>query len=50
MRFPLLVVEKVRAAVGRSFPIDIRISGSERMPGGYGIETGIEIDVYKRQR
>ena len=43
MRFPLLVVEKVRAAVGRSFPIDVRISGSERMPGGYGIETGIEI-------
>ena len=43
MRFPLLVVEKVRAAVGPSFPIDIRISGSERMPGGYDIETGIEI-------
>ena len=43
MRFPLLVVEKVRSAVGRSFPIDVRISGSERMPGGYGIETGIEI-------
>ncbi len=43
MRFPLLVVEKVRAAVGRSFPIDIRISGSERMEGGYGIETGIGI-------
>ena len=43
MRFPLLVVDKVRQAVGKSFPIDIRISGSERMPGGYGIETGIEI-------
>ena len=43
MRFPLLVVEKVRAAVGRKFPIDVRISGSERMPGGYGIETGIKI-------
>ncbi|MBR1781492.1 MAG: FAD-dependent oxidoreductase [Oscillospiraceae bacterium] len=43
MRFPLLVVEKVRAAVGRNFPIDIRISGSERMEGGYGIETGVEI-------
>ena len=43
MRFPLLVVEKVRAAVGRNFPIDIRISGSERMPGGYDIQTGIEI-------
>lgn len=43
MRFPLLVVEKVRAAVGRGFPIDIRISGSERMPGGYDLDTGIEI-------
>ncbi len=43
MRFPLLVVDKVRQAVGRSFPIDIRISGSERLEGGYGIETGIEI-------
>lgn len=43
MRFPLLVVEKVRAAVGPGFPIEIRISGAERCPGGYGIETGIEI-------
>ena len=43
MRFPLLVVDKVRRAVGRSFPIDVRISGSERCPDGYGIETGIEI-------
>lgn len=43
MRFPLLVVQKVREAVGNNFPIEIRISGSERMPGGYGIETGVEI-------
>jgi 2,4-dienoyl-CoA reductase-like NADH-dependent reductase (Old Yellow Enzyme family)/NADPH-dependent 2,4-dienoyl-CoA reductase/sulfur reductase-like enzyme len=43
MRFPLLVVEKVRAAVGRKFPIDVRISGSERTEGGYDITTGIEI-------
>ena len=43
LRFPLLVVEKVREAVGPRFPIDIRISGSERAPGGYGIDTGIEI-------
>lgn len=43
MRFPLLVIEKIRAAVGRAFPIDVRISGSERCEGGYGIETGIEI-------
>ena len=43
MRFPLLVVEKVRAAVGKNFPIDIRISGSERMEGGYDLDTGIAI-------
>ena len=43
MRFPLLVIEKVRAAVGKSFPIDVRISGSERMEGGYELDTGIEI-------
>lgn len=43
LRFPLLVVEKVRAAVGRDFPIDIRISGSERAKGGYELDTGIEI-------
>ena len=43
LRFLLLVIEKVRAAVGPHFPIDIRISGSERVEGGYGIETGIEI-------
>ena len=43
MRFPLLVIEKIRARVGRSFPIEIRISGSERCEGGYGIEEGIEI-------
>ncbi|MGM9615151.1 MAG: FAD-dependent oxidoreductase [Oscillospiraceae bacterium] len=43
MRFCLLVVEKVRAAVGRQFPISIRISGSERIEGGYEIDTGVEI-------
>ncbi|MDR1766114.1 MAG: NAD(P)/FAD-dependent oxidoreductase [Lachnospiraceae bacterium] len=43
MRFTLLVVEKIRAAVGPAFPIDIRISGAERSPGGYDIDTGIEI-------
>ena len=43
MRFPLLVIEKVRAAVGRQFPIEIRISGTEYIEGGYGLEEGIEI-------
>ncbi|MCD8087744.1 MAG: FAD-dependent oxidoreductase [Oscillospiraceae bacterium] len=43
MRFMLLVVDKVRQAVGKNFPIDIRISGSEREPNGYGLDFGIKI-------
>ena len=43
MRFCLLVLDKVRAAVGRNFPISARISGSEKSDGGYDIETGVEI-------
>ena len=43
MRFCLLVIEKVRAAVGRQFPIEIRISGTEYIDGGYGLEVGVEI-------
>lgn len=43
MRFPLLVIEKVRAAVGPKFPIEFRMSGAELVEGGYGIEEGIEI-------
>jgi 2,4-dienoyl-CoA reductase-like NADH-dependent reductase (Old Yellow Enzyme family)/thioredoxin reductase len=45
MRLPLLVVEKVRQAVGPRFPIDIRISGTEYAPeiGGYDLDTGVEI-------
>ena len=43
MRFPLLVIEKIRKAVGRQFPIEIRISGTEYIDGGYTLEDGIEI-------
>ena len=43
MRFPLMVLERIRSAVGRNFPIEVRISGAERMPGGYDIETGVKI-------
>ena len=43
MRFPLLVIERVRAHAGPDFPIEFRMSGSERCPGGYDIDTGIEI-------
>lgn len=43
MRFPLMVVDRVRAAVGRNYPIEMRISGSERIENGYELDTGIEI-------
>ena len=43
MRFCLLVIDKVRAAVGRQFPIDIRISGTEYIDGGYDLDEGVEI-------
>ncbi len=43
MRFCLLVIERMRAAVGRQFPIEIRMSGTEYIEGGYGLDEGIEI-------
>ncbi|MDR3766452.1 MAG: FAD-dependent oxidoreductase, partial [Butyricicoccus sp.] len=41
MRFPLLVIEKVREAVGDNFPIEFRMSGAELTKDGYGIDEGI---------
>lgn len=43
MRFPLLVIEKVREAVGPEYPIEFRMSGAEISEGGYTIEEGIEM-------
>ena len=43
MRFPLLVIEKIREAVGCRFPIEYRMSGAEFTPGGYTVEEGIEM-------
>ena len=43
LRFPLMVLERIRKAVGKNFPIEARISGSERTPGGYELDTGIQI-------
>jgi 2,4-dienoyl-CoA reductase-like NADH-dependent reductase (Old Yellow Enzyme family) len=43
MRFPLLALDRIREAVGRAFPIEVRMSGSERLDIGYGLDTGREI-------
>ncbi len=42
IRFALLVIQKIREYAGFSFPIEFRMSGSERCEGGYGIDTGVE--------
>jgi 2,4-dienoyl-CoA reductase-like NADH-dependent reductase (Old Yellow Enzyme family)/thioredoxin reductase len=42
MRLPLAVVDSIRKAVGRNFPIEYRMSGSETNPDGYDIDEGIE--------
>lgn len=43
LRFLLLCIDEIRTAVGKNYPIEVRISGSERIEGGYGLDTGIEI-------
>ncbi len=43
MRFPLLVIEKIRKACKNNMLIEYRMSGSEIIEGGYGIEEGIKM-------
>ncbi len=43
LRFPMMVLDRVRARVGRAFPLDVRISGCEPIPGGMTIEEVVEI-------
>ena len=42
MRFPLEIFAAVREAVGPDFMLDMRISGSERVPGGMEVDEVIE--------
>ncbi len=37
LRFPLEAVRRVREAVGKAYPVGIRISGAQMMEGGYDI-------------
>ena len=43
MRFPIEIIRAVRAAVGKDFPLELRISGSEVYEGGYDVEYGCRI-------
>ncbi|MDR2605825.1 MAG: FAD-dependent oxidoreductase [Oscillospiraceae bacterium] len=42
MRLPLAVIESIRKNVGRDFPIEYRVSGSEESAFGYDIAYGVE--------
>jgi 2,4-dienoyl-CoA reductase-like NADH-dependent reductase (Old Yellow Enzyme family)/thioredoxin reductase len=42
-RFPLAIVERIKQKCGRSYPVEMRISGSMCYEGGYGIDEGIAI-------
>lgn len=40
-RFALMVINSVRQATGPNFPIEFRMSGSERTEGGFDLKTGL---------
>ena len=42
-RLTMEVLDAVREAVGPGFPIEVRMSGSEFLEGGYDLEGGVEI-------
>ena len=46
MRFPLEVLRAVRATVGEDFIIELRISGSDRWPGGTTAEDMAEFSTH----
>ena len=43
MRFPLAAIKSIRKNVGRDFPIEIRISGSECDENAYDLSEGVKI-------
>lgn len=42
-RFTVAVVDAIHERCGRDYPVEVRISGSEAVEEGYGIEEGVEI-------
>lgn len=45
-RFPRLVIDEVRAAVGPNFPISLRISADELLSGGNSLDDSLELLEY----
>lgn len=49
-RFPRMVIDEVRAAVGPRFPISIRISADDMINGGNTLEDSIELMEYLQEK
>lgn len=43
MRFPLMILESVRNAVGSGFPVEFRMNALELFDGGHSVEEAIEM-------
>lgn len=43
MRFPLMVLERIRQRAGRDYPLIFRLSADEFIPGGRGLEESLKI-------
>jgi len=41
-RITVSIVDEIHKRCGKGYPVEVRISGAEFFPGGYGIEGGIE--------
>ena len=48
-RFPLEVIQAVRAAVGEDYPIIFRLSGKDFMPGSTGLKEAMEFAALAEQ-
>lgn len=48
-RFPKMVIESVRAAVGPRFPVAIRISADDMLEGGNTLEDSLELMGYLQE-
>lgn len=49
-RFPKMVIDEVRAAVGPRFPIAIRISADDMIQGGNTLEDSLELMEYLQEK
>ncbi len=42
-RFAVMAIDEIHRVCGRNFPVEIRISGTEIVPDGYGVDEGCRI-------